>query len=112
MTVFRGTHNDYLHQTFNSGLFEYQSGAFLTSTINQLTLGMLQSIRIPWPPITEQKRVVDYLKRTNMVLSKAIANCRQEISRIREYQTRLVADVVTGKLDVREVAEALPGTNG
>ena len=29
-------------------------------------------------------------------------------SRSREYRTRLVADVVTGKLDVREAAERLP----
>ena len=31
-----------------------------------------------------------------------------EIERLREYRTRLIADVVTGKLDVREAADALP----
>jgi len=30
------------------------------------------------------------------------------IELLREYRTRLVADVVTGKLDVREAAKGLP----
>jgi type I restriction enzyme S subunit len=34
----------------------------------------------------------------------------REIELIREYRTRLIADVVTGKLDVREAASALPAT--
>ena len=33
---------------------------------------------------------------------------RQEIELLREYRTRLVADVVTGKLDIREAAAQLP----
>jgi type I restriction enzyme S subunit len=38
----------------------------------------------------------------------AIARIRQQIQCTREYRTRLIADVVTGKLDVREAAAALP----
>ena len=33
---------------------------------------------------------------------------KHEINLIREYRTRLIADVVTGKLDVREAAKTLP----
>ena len=36
---------------------------------------------------------------------------RSEIACLREYRTRLIADVVTGKLDVREAAAELPDTN-
>ncbi|GBE46910.1 hypothetical protein BMS3Bbin12_00063 [bacterium BMS3Bbin12] len=36
------------------------------------------------------------------------ARVQSEISLLREYRTRLIADVVTGKLDVREVAARLP----
>ena len=32
----------------------------------------------------------------------------REVSLLREYRTRLIADVVTGKLDVREAAAGLP----
>ena len=36
------------------------------------------------------------------------ADAEREIALLREYRTRLIADVVTGKLDVREVAARLP----
>ena len=38
----------------------------------------------------------------------AIARARRQIDLLREYRTRLIADVVTGKLDVRETAATLP----
>jgi type I restriction enzyme S subunit len=37
-----------------------------------------------------------------------ITRLEREIELLREYRTRLVADVVTGKLDVREAAARLP----
>jgi len=42
-----------------------------------------------------------------MSLSAAISRLEREIELLREYRTRLVADVVTGKLDVRDAAERL-----
>ena len=41
-------------------------------------------------------------------LDTAISRLHREIDLLREYRTRLVADVVTGKLDVREAAAPLP----
>ena len=38
----------------------------------------------------------------------ALADAEREIALLREYRIRLIADVVTGKLDVREVAARLP----
>jgi type I restriction enzyme S subunit len=37
-----------------------------------------------------------------------LATARSEIQLLREYRTRLIAEVVTGKLDVREAAAQLP----
>ena len=37
-----------------------------------------------------------------------IDGAEREIDLLREYRTRLIADVVTGKLDVREAAARLP----
>jgi type I restriction enzyme S subunit len=42
------------------------------------------------------------------VLSRAVDDARRGIDLLREYRTRLIADVVTGKLDVREAAARLP----
>jgi type I restriction enzyme S subunit len=40
-------------------------------------------------------------------LLHSISRLECEITLLREYRTRLIADVVTGKLDVREVAKGL-----
>jgi type I restriction enzyme S subunit len=41
-------------------------------------------------------------------VANTISRLEREIDLIREYRTRLIADVVTGKLDVREAAAGLP----
>ena len=108
MTVFRGPNNDYLHQVFNSKFFEYQSAAFFTSTINQLTLGILYNMKVPFPPFEERQLILRYVEETTTPINKAIARARRQLELVQEYRTRLIADVVTGKLDVREAAAQLP----
>ena len=112
MTVFRGPNNDYLHLVFNSKFFEYQSAAFFTSTINQLTLGILYDMKVPFPQLEERHRVLRYVKETTVPINKAITAARRQIELVQEYRTRLIADVVTGKLDVREAAARLPAGAG
>lgn len=46
--------------------------------------------------------------RTHAVDVPQLFSCEREIDLLREYRTRLVADVVTGELDVREAAARLP----
>ena len=41
-------------------------------------------------------------------ISTAIARARRQIELFEEYRMRLIADVVTGKLDVREAVARLP----
>jgi len=65
-------------------------------------------IRLPVPPAVEQQRIVDQLRRTIKSVDEATERTQREINLIREYHTRLIADVVTGKLDVREAAASLP----
>ena len=101
MTVLRGPNNDYLHQVFNSKLFEYQSGAFLTSTINQLTLGILNDMYIPFPQSKEREAISGHLKDATGSIDTTVAQARRQIELMEEYRTRLIADAVTGKLDVR-----------
>ena len=51
---------------------------------------------------------VPFGRRPLQVSAPAIARARRQIKLIEEYRTRLIADVVTGKLDVREAAAQLP----
>ncbi len=84
-----------------------KSGAFLANgsenTIAHLTGVKLRAQRIPCPPFEEQQAIAAELAITVSNLERAIDCTYQEIDLLREYRTRLIADVVTGKLDVRGV---------
>jgi type I restriction enzyme S subunit len=60
------------------------------------------------PPAAEQHQIVDSIATETALLNTAITHLEREIELLREYRTRLVADVVTGKLDVRPAARQLP----
>jgi len=62
----------------------------------------------PVPNAEEQRRIAEYITLTTSGIATAIAAARREIELLREYSTRLIADVVTGEGDVREVAAQLP----
>jgi type I restriction enzyme S subunit len=63
---------------------------------------------ISFPPLPEQERILRSILDRTQIPTKAIAPAQREIDLIREYRTRLIADVVTGQLDVREAARHLP----
>jgi type I restriction enzyme S subunit len=58
------------------------------------------------PPLDEQRQIVSYLDEATARLAGALDAARREIDLLREYRTRLIADVVTGKLDVRDLPAA------
>jgi len=68
----------------------------------------LYEIYVPRPNKDEQVRIVDAIERESLILDHAIQRGEREIELLREYRTRLTADVVTGKLDVRGAASHLP----
>ncbi len=59
-------------------------------------------------PRPEQEAIVALIHSQTIGLRVASSRLEREIELLREYRTRLVADVVTGKLDVREAAAQLP----
>ncbi len=60
------------------------------------------------PPAGEQQRIVEWIQGEAGELDAAIAHLKREIDLLREYGMRLTADMVAGKLDVREAAARLP----
>ena len=68
----------------------------------------LRTLAVAIPSEDEQSLVVRFVDQTTTKLDKRIADARREVGLLREYRIRLIADVVTGKLDVREAAAALP----
>jgi len=65
-------------------------------------------IRVPVPPYSEQAAILEHLDQATADIDTTITRAEREIELLNEYRTRLIADVVTGKLDVRDAAAALP----
>jgi type I restriction enzyme S subunit len=65
-------------------------------------------IRIPVPPVSEQHAIMERLGIELSGLARAIDHTQREIALLREYRTRLLADVVTGQVDVRAAVAQLP----
>jgi type I restriction enzyme, S subunit len=73
-----------------------------------LTYGNFRMVDLPLMPLPEQKEIAAYIESATKALETSIARTEREIALMQEYRTRLTADLVTGKLDVREAAAHLP----
>ena len=78
------------------------------STKGALTCWDISHFRVPFPPRAEQAEITLATRQATMTLESTSAKAAQEVMLLREYRIRLIADVVTGKLDVREAAARLP----
>lgn len=78
------------------------------STKGAITCEDLKRFKLAIPPLPEQDELLARIQAVTRTLMDAISRLEREIDLLREYRTRLVADVVTGKLDVREAAANLP----
>ena len=78
------------------------------NTIAHLTAEKLRRRRIAFPPRDEQRSIVRHIEGAMTTVDHSVERVGREIALLREYRTRLIADVVTGKLDVREAAASLP----
>ena len=75
---------------------------------------MLQNFPVALPPHPEQAAIVAYLDKATADIDATIDRAQREIELLGEYRTRLIADVVTGQVDVREATAELsePFFNG
>ena len=77
-------------------------------SIESLNYDMWKVLVVLVPPKDEQTAIVEHLDKTTAAIDAAIVRAQRQIELLQEYRTRLIADVVTGKLDVREAAARLP----
>ena len=78
------------------------------STKGALTCADLRHFRIAVPPKHEQAEILLALESLTRETDESIRGVRHQIDLVRELRNRIVADVVTGRLDVREAAASLP----
>ena len=58
---------------------------------------------MPVPPINEQQSIIQFLNKECSAIDSKIERAKRQTAYLNEYRTRLISDVVTGKLDVRGV---------
>ena len=100
-------HRDHLYYLFRAMKREFLREAPV-NTQGNLNVGRIGSRRVAVPSLHEQTVIVEYLDKAIADIDTAIAHARRQIELLQEYRARLISDVVTGKLDVREATEQLP----
>jgi type I restriction enzyme, S subunit len=108
MDAFRSQYLDFLlrNETYRGEYIPSSRGI----TTSRLRLYPDDFLRI-WfvrPPLDEQDSILCWIERETAELNRAMGAANREIALLHEYRTRLIADVVTGKLDARAAAASLP----
>ena len=73
-----------------------------------LAMNTAERIAVMLPPIAEQKELLTYLDKATQKIVGTIDRASRQIELMEEYRTRLIADVVTGKLNVSNAVEQQP----
>lgn len=114
-TIFAGYHsiiahpdgsmnNKYLAYLFKSPTWRYQIRKRVNGVkVYSITQKILKDTFILIPPANEQEEIVDYLDAVCNKLDANIMKLEEKIGNLKDLKIRLVADVVTGKIDVRGI---------
>jgi len=109
LTPRQGTHPKFVSYLVQSDSFaNCVSAESVGTAYPAITEGQLGRFYVAIPPLAEQAAIVQYLDEQTARLDAAIAAVQRRLALVGEYRERLIADVVTGKLDVRAVAAGLP----
>lgn len=77
-------------------------------SIESLNYDMWKVLFVLVPRFDEQEQIVSFVKAETASYDAGMEVIEKEVALIQEFRTRLIADVVTGKLDVRAAAVTLP----
>ena len=78
------------------------------ATRHRINLSSSSYRGVAFPPLSDQEEILKYIQKSQVPILRMIMRTEKDITLIREYRTRLITDVVTGKLDVRQLAATLP----
>ena len=81
----------------------------IVSTIENVNAEKYANIHMPIPPFDEQMDIVQHLDELTRQIDTTIAGTGRQIELMGEYRTRLIADAVTGQIDVRNATIEVPG---
>ena len=93
------------------GFSNYLAPIFTGISVPHLSAEQIKTFRFALPNVAEQLAIMHHVESRTRAIRSATARILQQVHLLREYRTRLIADVVTGKLDVREAPARLPETD-
>lgn len=95
----------YLYQVTMTPLFRIHGAEAMTGAAGQqrVPIDFVREFMIPLPPREEQEKILTHIDNRLETIDQGIHTAQRQVALVREYRTRLIADVVTGKLDVRGV---------
>ena len=99
---------DFLYYLFRAMKSEFLREAPV-NTQGNLNVERIGSKKIPLPSVDEQVTIVRHLAEVTAHIDAGIELAHRQVGLIGEYRTRLIADIVTGQIDVRHAAVELPG---
>jgi len=105
-----GVEAAYYDHLFRTDIYKQQvnrNSRGIVSDRNRLYWDAFKRMASPFPPSHEQRRVVEHLQVAADRIDAGVYAARRQIALLREFRARLTADVVTGKLDVRDEAASL-----
>jgi type I restriction enzyme S subunit len=73
-----------------------------TTNVSAIYYKDLSKMQIWIMPLIEQQQIVSYIEQETTKLKKVIDTIEKEITLVQEYKTVLIAEAVTGKIDVRD----------
>ena len=96
--------SNYLAYLFLSPSWRYQIRRRVNGVkVFSITQKMLKNVYILIPPVKEQNEIVRYLDDLCSKINIVITNVKEKISNLEELKNNLIADVVIGKIDVRNI---------
>ena len=94
----------YFHHLFRSNDYieeYYRIGRGIVADLWTTRYSEMRNIMVPLPPLDEQQAIVSYIEEKCQKIDTLITELQAEIDYLKEYKQRLIADVVTGQVDVQ-----------
>ena len=96
----------YFHHLFRSNNYieeYYRIGRGIVADLWTTRYSEMRNIFVPLPPINEQQAIVAYIEEKCEKIDKLASELQSEIEYLKEYKQRLIADCVTGQVNVQNV---------
>jgi Restriction endonuclease S subunits len=95
----------YLYLITRTSYFRILGEEVMTGSAGQkrIPTEFISNFKLGIPDVIEQEKIIDFIYKRIDKIEQGIVGVEKEIELITEYRTSLISDVVTGKVDVRNI---------